>query len=61
MITWEDFKNNIHKDIPSKYQITQIICPKCGKPLYRDQSIVLTTYPPQFSYVCLSCNWVGYC
>ena len=60
MITWEDFKKNKHYDIPDKYQITDIICPKCGKPVFQDTSTILTTYPPKLVYVCLSCNWMDY-
>ena len=36
------------------------ICKKCGNKAIVDTSVVLTTYPPQYSYSCPSCNDKGY-
>ena len=57
-MTWEDFLN---VDIPSNYngQVqTDIACPKCGRNIYLNSTIVLTTYPRQYRYWC-SCGWNG--
>lgn len=37
---------------------TDIECPKCGRKIYLDTTIVLTTYPCKYSYWC-SCGWCG--
>lgn len=60
MITWEQFKKGDtgDEDRPN-YQITDIICPQCGEPLYMYTGIVLTTYPAQYRYECLKCGWSG--
>ena len=35
---------------------TDIECPQCGKKIYFDSRVVLTSYPPQYSYWC-TCGW----
>lgn len=54
---WEEFKN-----IPVSFEFgqvkTSIKCPNCGKEIYLDNTVVLTTYPPQYSYWC-ECGWSG--
>ena len=35
-------------------------CPKCGKLVSVDTSVVLTSYPPQYSYCCPYCKYTGY-
>ena len=60
-ITWEDFQkglNNLNK-IEDKYSITNIECPKCGKFIYKNNMMVLTSYPPKTLYECLECGWKG--
>lgn len=52
-ITWEEHKSMI----PSLIERTNILCPKCNKPLMKDASIVLTTYPEQYRYFCEDCGW----
>lgn len=53
---WEEFKDTHYTWGLSP---TEIECPKCGNLIYRDDTVVLTTYPPQHSYICLNCDWVG--
>lgn len=36
---------------------TEIWCPWCGAPVYKDMSIILTSYPPKYRYFCSSCKW----
>lgn len=57
---WDDFlKADISVGNISSDQIkTDIECPKCGAKVYFNSSIVLTTYPPQYSYWC-DCGWHG--
>ena len=61
MKTWEEFKNqSTIKTIGyGQYQIMDVACPKCGKPIYKDLTCVLASYPPQHRYICLDCGWVG--
>lgn len=35
-------------------------CQRCGKDADVDDSIVLTSYPPKYSYHCPHCNYNGY-
>lgn len=58
MIEWEEFLN---KDISSNYNgqiLTNIKCPKCGRAIYYNSTIFLTSYPAKYSYWC-SCGWQG--
>ena len=36
---------------------TEVECPKCGKFLYKNMSLVLTSYPPKYQYKCSNCKW----
>ena len=59
---WEDFKDlayRIHED-EEKYVKTKIKCPMCGEYIYRDNTIVLTTFPAQYRYFCRNCDWSGH-
>lgn len=56
-INWNDFLDSeILYD--SRQVLTDIECPKCGRRIYLDDTVVLTTYPPQYRYWC-SCGWDG--
>ena len=58
---WSEYQKQRSANINlSKWEITEIICPECGEPVYRDKSIVLTSYPVQYSYNCLNCGWHDY-
>lgn len=64
MIKWKDYQEEQTKQyIESKNYIekTDIICPKCGKNLYRKVDIMVMTTPPKYYYEC-SCGWtnIGY-
>ena len=60
---WEEYK----KQKKNKFEIsssndwvkTEIICPKCRSRVYKNIGMVLTTYPPQYQYKCISCDWTG--
>lgn len=58
-MTWEVFKS-IEELRPSPYTPLGVECPKCGKLIWRNNQIVLTTNPPKYEYVCLECGWIGY-
>ena len=36
---------------------TEIECPNCGELIYKNMSLVLTSYPPQYTYKCPNCKW----
>lgn len=38
---------------------TDIACPRCGKALWKDLSVLLTSYPPQSRIWCKDCGWSG--
>lgn len=60
MISWEEYKNmNLPQYLFTDLQPTDILCPECGKKVYKRMNIVLTSYPPQYQYEC-ECGWVGY-
>lgn len=55
---WEEFLDeNIESSYNGQIQ-TDIKCPKCGRNIYLNNTIVLTSYPAKYSYWC-SCGWVG--
>lgn len=57
-MTWEEMLNT---DISSSYNgqtQTDIPCPKCGRNIYLDETIILTSYPCKYKYWC-SCGWHG--
>ena len=63
---WEDFKKRestqSDTEVYHGYEhlsITDIECPNCGERIYKNNTFVLTTYPPQYIYECLYCNWTG--
>lgn len=56
---WEDFINNQHKERNLMRPKTDIDCPVCGEKLYRDDTTVLTSYPPMHRYECDNCGWSG--
>ena len=55
-IEWDDFTPNYNAE---RYKLTNILCPVCKSQLYKDTGVVLTTYPPKYSYECRECNWKG--
>ena len=59
---WDEFNGIENAELSGltlTTKLTNITCPKCGKRIYLDDSVVLTTYPCQFSYIC-ECGWYGY-
>lgn len=58
-ISWEEFNTNPLNRVNTKYQVTNIKCPHCDTLLYMDTSVVLTSYPAQYIYICPNCNWRG--
>ena len=58
-ITWEAHKSMVTPSYTSLVKRTNILCPKCNKPLMKDASIALTTYPAQYRYFCEECGWTG--
>ena len=58
-IKWENFINQpLDEDRTGQIQTT-IECPDCGRMIYIDTRIILTSYPAKYSYWC-TCGWHGY-
>lgn len=55
---WEQLLDEpIANDYSDQIQ-TDIECPECGRKIYLDTTIVLTSYPCQYRYWC-TCGWSG--
>lgn len=62
-MTWKEYQNqrretNIYKD-HQHYVRTDIECPECGALIYKNISLILTSYPPQYQFRCVKCGWTG--
>ena len=58
-MTWDEFKNQRNTWWFNESQIvTDIKCPECGRDIILDNTVVLTSYPEQYSYYC-QCGWHG--
>lgn len=57
---WDEFNQLQMFNGNTDWRVTQtnLECPKCGKHIFLRNDIVLTTYPPQYSYFC-ECGWAG--
>lgn len=61
MIEWKDFiEGQAPVRINVNHVVTNIKCPVCGEALLKDISVVLTSNPPKYQYMCKKCNWHGY-
>ena len=57
-MTWDEFLNKSIESPHNGQVLTDIDCPECGRKIYFDSTVTLTSYPAQFCYWC-SCGWVG--
>ena len=57
-MTWDELLNeNVASDF--RQILTDVDCPKCGRKIYFDDSmVILTSYPAKYHYWC-SCGWTG--
>lgn len=55
---WEQLLNENISERDNSQVLTNIECPKCGRNIYLNNGILLTTYPAKYSYWC-SCGWTG--
>lgn len=58
-MTWNEFLNQPISPCLTGQLQTDIDCPECGRKIYYDSTIILTSYPAKYSYWC-SCGWQGY-
>ena len=55
---WEEYQKIRSATLNlSEWEITEIECPECGMPVYRNKEIVLTMYPALYWYKCHDCGW----
>lgn len=55
---WEDF-NPVYDTDTTLYIKTKIECPKCGRYLLKDKTVMTASIPPKSRYFC-DCGWEGY-
>ena len=60
IITWEQFTRpeRTNAYVPNR-KITNILCPTCGRLIYKRLDFVCASFPPQNKYEC-ECGWVGF-
>ena len=56
---WEEMQDMRLSETKTGQRLTDIECPECGRFIYIDTSIVLTSYPVKYRYWC-TCGWTGY-
>ena len=55
---WDEFiDKGTADDFVGQVQ-TDVDCPRCGRKIYFDGTVVLTTYPAKYCYWC-RCGWTG--
>ena len=56
---WKEYKQMRIATLPQRLDRTKmdIKCPECGEYIYRDDTVVFTSCPPQYRYFCASCGW----
>ena len=55
---WNDFIKQEEYNSYIGQILTDIKCPICGRNIYLDDTVFLTSYPAQYSYWC-ECGWHG--
>ena len=55
-MTWDELLNMEFENGHDGQVLTDIDCPACGRKIYFNSRIVLTTYPAKYSYWC-RCGW----
>ncbi len=58
-MTWEDFLGIKTNTVYPGQVLTDIECPECGRHIYLDKTIILTSYPCEYRYWC-ACGWEGF-
>lgn len=58
-MTWREFNEQPINFVGDRYKLTEIECPKCGKKIYYDSGVILTSYPAKYYYWC-RCGWSDY-
>lgn len=59
-MTWEEFTDTrikFHNFVDQAKVPTDIVCPKCGEKVYRDDSVIYASMPPKLKYFCDKCGW----
>lgn len=55
-MTWEEFLDTPVDTYFTGQTQTDIECPECGRKVYFDSTITLTSYPAKYKYWC-ACGW----
>lgn len=56
---WDELLNANVDTVWTGQKKTNVECPTCGRRVYLDDSVTLTSYPEKYRYWC-SCGWVGF-
>ena len=61
MQDWEEYsvQNERITTGSIQWEKVDVRCPKCGEPIYKNTTEILTSYPPQYQYKCFKCGWWG--
>ena len=55
---WDELLNIDISNESNGQELTDIVCPNCGRKIYFNTTIILTSYPAKYHYWC-SCGWEG--
>lgn len=61
LITVHEYGQEIMPVLMQREVLTNIACEKCGAAVWKDLTMVLTSYPCQYRIYCKKCGWTGYC
>lgn len=56
---WKDYCKEKLEEVflqPNSVE-TEIWCPWCGAPVYKDMNVIFISYPQKYRYFCGSCKW----
>lgn len=54
--SWDEWTNQTLDENLTGQIKTEIMCPECGRLVYYDSSVALTSYPTKYKYWCV-CGW----
>lgn len=61
-MTWQEYQTmqaviNSKQTGTGYWVKTEVDCPECGGPVYKNIGCALTSWPVQYRYECWDCHW----